>query len=87
MLFKKRELQDLVWGESDILELISDETIDTTRWSIIHEIVFMYAGKFYKTTYSIGATEYQNEKPFEDDPDEIEIKEVIPVSKTITVYV
>ncbi len=87
MLFKKNDLQELVcWGDVD-LELISDEIIDTDRWSVKHEVVFEHEGKFYKTTYSVGATEYQDEQPFEHEPDEIEVKEVFPVSKTITVYV
>ena len=35
---------------------IVDNIIDTTRWSIVHEIVFADKGKFYMTTYSEGAT-------------------------------
>ena len=33
---------------------IIDKVIDTTRWSVIHEIVFEDNGKFYQTTYSVG---------------------------------
>lgn len=40
-------------------KLIEDDIIDTTRWSIVHEIVFEDKGKFYRTTYSVGATEMQ----------------------------
>lgn len=54
---------------------IVDRIIDTTRWSIIHEIVFADKGKFYMTTYSEGATECQDERPWEFD-DEIECEEV-----------
>ena len=56
-------------------KLIEDNIIDTTRWSIIHEIVFEDHGKFYMTTYSEGATEMQWEKPWEYD-DEVECTEV-----------
>lgn len=56
-------------------KLIEDDIIDTTRWSIVHEIVFEDKGKFYMTTYSEGATECQDEKPWEYD-DEIECTEV-----------
>ena len=38
---------------------IEDNIIDTSRWSIIHEIIFEDGGKFYRTTYSVGATEMQ----------------------------
>lgn len=55
--------------------LIEDDIIDTTRWSIVHEIVFENNGKFYMTTYSEGATECQDERPWEYD-DEIECTEV-----------
>ena len=54
---------------------IVDNIIDTTRWSIVHEIVFADKGKFYMTTYSEGATECQDERPWEYD-DEIECTEV-----------
>ena len=54
---------------------IVDKIIDTTRWSIVHEIVFEDKGKFYQTTYSEGATEYQDERPWEYE-DEIECMEV-----------
>lgn len=54
---------------------IVDSIIDTTRWSIIHEIVFADKGKFYRTTYSEGATECQDERPWEYE-DEIECEEV-----------
>lgn len=54
---------------------IVDNIIDTTRWSIVHEIVFSDKGKFYMTTYSEGATECQDEKPWEYD-DEVECVEV-----------
>ena len=55
--------------------LIEDDIIDTTRGSIVHEIVFENNGKFYMTTYSEGATECQDERPWEYD-DEIECTEV-----------
>lgn len=61
-------------------KLIEDDIIDTTRWSIVHEIVFEDNGKFYMTTYSEGATEYQNERPWEYEDEvkctEVELKEV-----------
>ena len=61
-------------------KLIEDDIIDTTRWSIVHEIVFEDKGKFYMTTYSEGATEYQDERPWEYENEvkctEVELKEV-----------
>lgn len=61
-------------------KLIENDIIDTTRWSIVHEIVFEDKGKFYMTTYSEGATEYQDERPWEYEDEvkctEVELKEV-----------
>ena len=59
---------------------IVDNVIDVTRWSIVHEIVFADNGKFWQTTYSEGATEYQDERPWEYEDEvecvEVELKEV-----------
>ena len=72
--YLKDEL-DLPYGNT-----IVDKIIDTTRWSIVHEIVFEDNGKFYQTTYSEGATEMQDERPweYEDEVDctEVELREV-----------
>lgn len=86
--FTKKQLQDLVYGESEELEEISDIIADQTRWSICHEIVFkeVATGRFYMVSYCQGSTEMQDEMPFEYDPDEIACVEVEPVEKTVTVY-
>lgn len=61
---------------------IEDEIVGTSRWSIHHEIVFQDKdGKFYQTCYSEGATECQEEKPWEYKPvvvcTEVEKKDVV----------
>lgn len=57
-----------------------DEITDTSRWSIHHRIIFPYQGKFYEAHYSEGATEMQDESPWEYDDevecDEVQLKEV-----------
>ena len=80
MKFSKDNLK---WEEH---KTIYDKIIGHSRWSIQHERVFEHEGKFYLTTYSVGATEYQDERPYEYDPDEIECPEVFPVQETVTVY-
>lgn len=57
----------------------------TSRWSTHHEIIFSYDNKFWKTYYSIGATEYQEESPWEYQK-EVECKEVRLVEKTVKVW-
>jgi hypothetical protein len=56
-------------------DAILDEITDTSRWSIHHRIIFAYQGRFYQTFYSEGATEMQDERPWEYD-DEVECEEV-----------
>lgn len=80
MLFSKESLRE------EEHETVYDKIVDTTRWSICYERVFKHDGKFYMTDYSVGATENQDEHPYEYEGDMIECKEVFPVEKTVTVY-
>lgn len=70
-----REELELPWNA------MIDEVVDNSRWSIQHEIIFEYEGKFYRTSYSVGATEQQDEGPWEYDDTvectEVEQKEVL----------
>ena len=54
----KKFSKDYLKDELDLpySNTIVDRIIDTTRWSIVHEIVFEDNGKFYQTTYSEGAS-------------------------------
>jgi hypothetical protein len=79
MKFKKDELIKLVDGDSTELKLIEDKIIDRSRWSIDYELVFEYDGLLYRTYYSMGATEEQDEGPFEFSPEEIECEMVVKV--------
>lgn len=58
-----------------------DKVVETSRWSTFHEIVFYHEGKYYQTGYSVGSTEYQDERPWEDqnevDCTEVELREVL----------
>ena len=67
--------------DSDNIKI--NEIVDTTRWSIIYDLVFEFEGKFYRTSYSVGATESQDESPWEYDDEVVchEVKEV-PVTST-----
>ncbi len=56
-------------------ETLEDKIIDIDRWSAIHEIIFEEEGKYWKTWYSCGLTEMQDERPWEYE-EEIECEEV-----------
>lgn len=87
MKFNKAWLQDLVHGESATGEIIEKTIVDVSRWSIIYDMIFSANGKLYRTTYSKGATEQQEEAPFEYDPEDIECEEVVPQEKTVVAFV
>jgi len=86
MKFPKQLLCDLIYDETDEAELIETEFVEVSRWSIHYRLVFKIDNKFYSAPYSKGATESQDESPFEYDPEEIECEEVFPQVRTITVY-
>lgn len=69
-------------------QTVEDEILDTTRWSVISTRVYkdLDTGRFWRTTYSTGATECQDERAYEYDGDEIEFEEVFPVEKVVIVY-
>jgi len=73
MKFKKEYLQDII-GEK---EVISSEIVETGRWHVLYYEVFKFEDKFYETSYRVGATEEQDEIPYEFEPDEIECNEVV----------
>ena len=84
--FSKELLFQILDDDADGVEIISNEIVDTSRWSIHHWLVFKFDEKFYGVGYSVGATEYQEESPWEYDGDEIEVNELEAVEKTIITY-
>lgn len=66
---------------------IRDKIVDNGRWSIYHEIVFEDKdGKHYSAGYSVGATESQDESPWEYNS-QIECTEVEQKPVTIIEWV
>lgn len=85
--FPKQDLLDLL--DEDTVEgygYISDKMVGKSRWSLQYRLIFSHEGRFWQTTYRVGATEQQDERPWENDGNEIECIEVVPIKKTITVY-
>lgn len=91
-LFKKEYLiQNGIPNDWDAIdnakgEVIYDKVIDNSRWSVIHEIVFKLDDKFYLTHYSVGATECQEERPWEYE-DDIRCVEVVEKEVLVKKYV
>lgn len=79
-------------GQVDCV-LVSDEIIDTSRWAIIHEAVYLrktiagrepltFSDEYVRVRYKEPATEYQDW----GDEGEPDVEEVVPVEVTITKF-
>lgn len=62
--------------DSDLV--VRDIIVDNSRWSLQHELIFKFDGKLYRAYYSVGATEMQDERPWEYE-DEVKCIEVMAV--------
>lgn len=82
----KQQAQAIIWGDSLDFEVIEDKPTGNSRWSQIHQIIIkrLSDNKFFKDKYSIGATEHQEENPYEYS--EPNFTEVFPVEKVVIVY-
>lgn len=88
MKIKKEIAQELVYSqELDGFKVIERSFIEKTRWALAYRMILEKEGKFYSTSYRRAATESQEERAFEYEPEEIDLIEVYPEEKTITIYV
>lgn len=86
LIVTKEEARDIIYEDHEDYDVISDEITDHRRWSVDHEVIIKRLSdeKFFQGNYSRGATESQDEKPFEYS--EPEFTEVFLTTKTIQVY-
>lgn len=70
-----QEAQDVVYEDHEDWQVVETETVGNSRWSVHKESICIHVptGEHYLFSYSVGATEYQEEHPFEYE------KEVTPV--------
>lgn len=71
---------------------IKKEITDTSRWSIMENQIFSLEDsdglvRYFSTNYSYGATENQDESPYEYDDEWIECQEVEPRNVMVVQYV
>lgn len=81
-----RQSREIVFEDSEDFTIIYDRIIGQTRWSVNHEIVIQHnkTKKYYLADYYIGATERNDEQPFEySNPNWVEVK---PVEKVVICY-
>lgn len=89
MKFTGEEARNIIYHENtDWREVAKTQTImGKSRWSICYAAVFEHAptGTFYRFCWSIGATEHQDESPYEYDV-EYEPQEVVKQEKMMEVW-
>ena len=86
LILTSEQGRDIVYGDDSNFVTIEDKIVGTRRWSIEYEIVVQRKsdGKYFKDNYRRGATESQDERPYEYlEPN---FTEVFPVTKTYIVY-
>ena len=66
---------------------IDDQITGHGRWSVNHSRVFEWEGKLYETLYSVGATELQDEAPYQFDSEEVDCYEVVAKEQIAVTYV
>ena len=88
MKISPAEARNIVTDDHDDWAEVCQEIDDTSRWSIHYSGVFEHlpTGKFYKFYWSVGATETQDEGPYEYATEDIEPIEVKQVEKTIIAW-
>lgn len=88
MKLSKQEAQEAIYGDSEDWKRMTLRSItDTSRWSIYYTQILRHVptGKLYEFNWSSGATEQQDESPFEYQ-DTYEPIEVVATEKLVTVY-
>ena len=83
MQLTKDEALDVLYGDHEDWEEIERQMVDTSRWSIHYEGIFRHipSKKYYSMCWSVGATEQQDEGPFEYE--EPELREVEQYDKIV----
>lgn len=82
--FPAERLRNVLYEDEGVV--VRDTITDTSRWSVHHELIFKLDGKLWQTHYSEGATEYQDERPFEHES-EVLCTEVIAKKVTVVDFV
>ena len=78
------EIGDWGFTEQFVIESIEKEVYDERRWSTVYRQVlavvsFIQPVRYFETYYTEGATEMQDESPYESAGDTLLLDEVFPV--------
>jgi len=88
LILSPEEARSVVYQDHEDFELVQTTIVDKTRWSVIYHGVYKHlpTNKFYSVDWSVGATEQQDESPFEYDK-EVEFIEVEPREVTVIKWI
>jgi len=83
------EARNIVYDDNEKFEKIEESIESTSRWSIYKTGIFehLLTNKFYEISWSVGATESQDERPFEYETNDIELYEVEKKEVLVTKWV
>ena len=84
--FDAQEAREIIANDHTDFKVVQSTLLSHSRWSLHYEtIVQRFSdGKYFSTCYQVGATEQQDERPYEYETPHF--KEVFPTEKTVTVY-
>jgi hypothetical protein len=84
--FSAQKARDIIFDDDEEFVVVETEQIGNSRWSLHYRAIVHRAldDKYFAVTYSKGATEQQEQRPFDDEPPVF--TQVFPTIKTITVY-
>lgn len=87
MQLTKEQAQDIVCRQTT-WEKVDSNLVDRTRWSVVYEEIWKNPtdAKCYQFSFCRGATESQEERPYEYESEPIEVPEVKQVEKTVLVW-
>lgn len=76
MMITRQAALDILDGE----ELVLDQIVGHSRWAVQHRVIFKMIDKLWQMNYQVGATELQDESPWEYDR-EVLCREVREIQK------
>lgn len=71
---------------ASFLQVHVNDIHDNSRWSITYKLVFQVDDKYWLSFYRVGATEYQDERPWQFEGDMVDCCRVYPHVVQTTVY-
>lgn len=86
MILTVEEARSIINDDCEGWEKVESKITGHIRWSICYEEIYKFEGRFYKFCFRRGATEQQDERPYEFDKT-VQVSEVFEKEVLTKVYV